>query len=318
MPTFIHSLESRTFFSATFVTAATLLADKAGLLADVANGTSAFKALVADVTSGTKAIALDLKTLPKTNAAPLKTLKSDEAKAKAMLTTDLNLLEKSGGSLAKKALSTGESLLTKATVKTLVVAATEITALGTVTTAPLAHLQTALFSTPVSPDLQGLATANPGATALANDVSTALGNISTQTAALGTAATQFATDIANLKSDLSSIATAVGTFPNIVGTLDGTNHVTKGADTGGNGRNNIVITSEDAAGNLVGSLIDVTHDQTYALKATISLNGKFVGVAVGPYKPSTIDLLGQFTSGTLTGTFKLTGQSGTFTVTEIP
>jgi hypothetical protein len=339
MSVFIQSLESRTFLSASPVTKATLAMDEASIVADAANANAAFKTLVAELKIETAAIATDLKTLPKTNAPLLKTLKTDEATAEGTLKTDLALLLKPSAALAKKSTATGESLLTKATLKLVATAAAEIAALNTVTNPSAYVLQAALqASSPginkVFYDLITLTNANPAATQLATDVATTKTDITnesggyilpfslltasvgsdavTQTGSISTNAMQLESDISTLATDLTSANTAVGTLPEMVGTFNGTAQTLKGRDKGETSDLTITITSEDAAGNLLGSLTD--NGYGYSLSASITLNGKFAAKATSADNGN-FTLLGQFSDGILTGTFK-GPNSGTFSIAE--
>jgi hypothetical protein len=315
MPIFFESLEPRTFLSGTPATAAALAADQARLFADAASATTALQTLIADTKADIAAITVDLKSLPASNASLLKTLKTDEARAEATVKADLNLLTKPGIALAKKSASTGDSLLTKATVKTVAVAAVDITALGTVAATPLANLTAALHANVIGADLQALATANPAATQLAADVAAA--DAVAPTTALRTSAAQFSADITTLAADLSSIQTAFGTFPNMVGTLNGTALVTRGQDLGKVSTLSFLITHEDAAGNLAGTVTNFNNGDTFSLIATVTLNGKVAGKLKSAQHKS-LTFAAQFAAGTLAGTYKASDHSGTFTVVEAP
>ncbi len=177
----------------------------------------------------------------------------------ATISTDLNLLVKPGEALAKKSTTTGESLFVKATTKNVAVAAADITALGTITTTPLANLLGAFHGFHVESDFQALVTANPTATQLATDVTTTLTNADAQSTTLQTAANQFSTNIATLTTDLSSVKTTFGSFPRLTGTLNGTTTVLKGRHVGRVSNISIVISSEDGAGNIAGTLTDISN-----------------------------------------------------------
>ncbi len=316
MSMLMESLESRTFLSATAVTSATLAADQANITADAAIAVAALKTLVADIKANTVAIKADVKSLPASNTALFNTLKVDESRAGATLSASLNLLLKPGGSLAKKSANTGDALLAKATIKNLAVAGAEITALGSVATAPLANLLAAMNAVPVGADLQALVTANPTDVQLVADVATASTNASTQTTALQSAATKFASDIATLTADLSSVKTAVGTFPNMLGTFAGTSLSALGKDGGVPSPLTIIFTSEDSSGNLVGTA--TTKDNAFTLTGTVTLNGKFAAKFSGSGKSAA--LVGQVTGATLSGTYKAPQDhdAGTFTTIKAP
>ncbi len=177
-------------------------------------------------------------------------------------------------------------------------------------------MKATLENATIGADLQALITANPTATQLATDIATAKSTSKAQLETLKTAAKQFSTDIATLATDLSSIQTAVGTFPNLVGTFTGSATATKGQHVGQVSNFALVIASEDASGNVTGTLTNTDKGNAFSLTATVSLNGKFI--ATFSSGGGTGTLTGQLDSGnsTLSGTYKSVFDSGTFSFTK--
>src|SRR5206468_10541750 len=98
-----------------------------------------------------------------------------------------------------------------------------------VAAAPLAKLQADSQGSAVVADLQALADANPGSTAVVADTSKTLTDLSTQNTALVAAATKFQTDVEALGTDLSSAAANSSTIPTITGIYSGSSKETGGS-----------------------------------------------------------------------------------------
>jgi hypothetical protein len=101
----------------------------------------------------------------------------------------------------------------------------------------------------------------------------------------------------------------------MIGSFTGSSVATKGHNVGQVTPLAINITSENAIGNLAGTL--TTKDGTFPLTGTITLNGTFAGKLFNP-KNGTITLAGHFNASTLSGTYISSKDSGTFNVVETP
>jgi hypothetical protein len=311
MSTLIQALESRTFFS---VSTSDLAADKATLLADAAHLKAEIATLISDSTAGTKAISADFKGLPKSDQTLLKTLVTAENKARSAYLKDDSALVNPSDSLAFKGIALGDSLLTRATVKTLAAESDDITALSAVTTVPLATLQAQLSGTAVDGARAAILSALAGDATITTAVSSEQTTVDTDRAAIAADATQFQTDITALAADLTSVHTATGTFPATVGTYTGTATETAGKHKGQTVTASLVITSQDANGNIAGTVTNLTSGSAEPVIGTVSLNG-VVSLKSAPESGS-VKVTGTFSDDAITGHVSVPGAAGTFTVAE--
>jgi hypothetical protein len=314
MREFISSLESRTLLSVLPITKSSIIADKATLAADVAALKANLALLVKNNTVETDAIVKDFKGLPKADQALLKTLATDELKAKAIFTREIAILTTPGTAQANKAEAIANSLLTRATVRSLATATVDITKLENVAAVPLATLAASLASTTVSDAREDILTALPNEAVLDADVETEQTNATAEKAAIGTAAGQFAADIFNLATDLTSVHTAVGTFPNVVGVFTGTATETAGKHRGETVAATLDITSESSDGILEGTVTDITSGLADPLVGSVSLNG--VIILKSTPRTGSVRISGTFNTDAITGKVAFTGASGTFSVLE--
>jgi hypothetical protein len=310
MSNFIQSLESRTLMT---VSSATLLGDKETIASEIVVVKASANALILSDTSATKVIAADFKGLPKADGALLKTLVSAETKAKAALLKDVALLDSKSLGLTTKSVSAGDMVLKKATTKSLATLAKDITALGSVTTVPMADLQAFLTGTTVTDARASILTALPDDTALDTAVTNEGTDSDSDKATINTDATQLQTDVANLATDLSSIETTLGTFPTVTGLFTGNAQGTSGKVSGHSATVTLDITSESAGGILEGTVTNFSGGIS-ALAGSVSLNGVIVLKALPGNSAVTID--GVFSDSAIGGTFAYAGGKGTFAVSE--
>jgi hypothetical protein len=204
MSSFVQTLEERRLFS---ITSATLAADLSSINTDAKAVKASVTALTKTAAADVKLLTADLKGSAKTNAALLKTLKTDEGKAIAKLKTDANNLTKAT-MLAKKSASAGDAVIKKPTSTTLTgKLSADITALGTVTTAPLAALQTDSNGTSaLATDVTAITTANSSNTKLITDSGTTATDFQNGIQTLDTAGATFSAAVAALKADLTTLA----------------------------------------------------------------------------------------------------------------
>ena len=322
MSRFIQLLESRTLLS---VTTATLLADEALIVADAATAKADLRVLAAAVRADTKTITADLKGTPKTNLPLLHTLKTDEAKALAVITKDLNALLNPGVSLSRRSTAAGVAQIHKGTAAVEAKVAADVAALQTVTTAPLATIQADDQGNTIGTDLQALVTANPSDTTLATDVSKQETDTNTGGATFNTAAVKFQTDIGTLATDLAGAPAGIGgtggtggtTIPNLVGTLTGSATSTSGNHVGRVSTLTVNITSEGTDGSLTGN-ISITNTgngtNTATLTGSVTASHVFTATLVDT-GGNTTTLHATVSGKTISGTYSGTNDSGTFHVT---
>jgi hypothetical protein len=323
MSRFIQSLESRTLLSAT-LTKEMVLADQTGAIADVAATRAGFKAVASGIAADTRTIAADLKSLAtpdnrKANAALLSTLKADAHQGLATLRADnAHLLGLTTGVLHR---STAHALAllahpTNATLQAKVAA--DMTALATVTAAPLAQLQTDLQGFSLDADLTGIADANPTGTQLATDIAAAMTNQAAAVGTFGASAAAVQTDAGTLATDLATAP--MSAFADLVGTFNGSTHNTSGNHAGQTGTLVVTITSESTTGALVGN-VTVTNagqaPENQSLAGMVAADGTFSATVSGTAGEGAT-LAGKASATKISGTFtSLDGQdSGTFSVTR--
>jgi hypothetical protein len=311
MSNFIQSLESRRLMSAT---ADTLLGDKAMISSDIVVLKAAANALILSDTSATKVIATDFKGLPKADGELLKTLETTEIKAKAALLKDVALLDSKSLSLTTKSVSAGDVVLKKATTRSLAALAKDITALGSVTTVPMADLQAFLTGTTVTDARASILTALPADSALDTAVTNEGTDSDADKATINTDANQLQNDVTGLATDLSSIESALGTFPAVTGSFTGTAQGTAGKVAGQSEAVTLNITSESASGVIEATVTNFSGGVS-ALAGSVSLNGVIVLKALPGNSAVTID--GVFSNSAIGGTFAFAGGKGTFAVSEI-
>lgn len=309
MTNMIQSLESRTLLS---VTTATLAADKSTVVSDVKVLSTDLKKLATDESANNKAVATAFKGLPKVAQTLLKALESDESKSKSQLQKDSNALTRVSEKDASTAISVADTLLKKGNVKTVAALVKDLSSLDSVSVAPLATLQQLLGSNVLSIDAEAILAAYPTNTALTTAVSNSQTTVQGDLTAINAEAQQLATDLSTLATDLTTVKATNGTFPDMVGTFTGTATETKGASKGNNVDVSLVITTEDAAGNVSGTITDLTDGGDDLFTGTISLNGLFAGKAVNAGGGGKISISGNLIGATFTGKVASSKAAGTF------
>lgn len=323
MSRFIQSLEPRTLLSAT-VTKATLLADRAALLAEAKSARGGLTALVATLTHDTKTVQTDLKGGPKTDATLLKTLRTDEGATKALVHKDLNALLGPSQALANRTIGQGLASMSHSNATLQAKIAADLAQLATVTAAPLAKLSADLQAATVGADLQAIGAANPANATLVADIAKLESDVSTAGGTLSTAATSFQTGVSTASSDVAAAPAGPtgptgSTIPTITGSYSGSATATAGNHVGRVQSLHITISTESAAGALTGSAVvqGSNGTSTQTLTGTVDANGTFTATVVDPTDPTNGATLSGHVSGhTITGTYQSTGDSGTFTVTK--
>lgn len=316
MSRFIQPLESRRLLSAGPVDKSTLVADEALVVADGAAVRADLRSLAAVVRADTAKIQVDLRGLPKTNLPLMRTLRVDEAKLQAQITVDLNLLLNPGTALSRQSTVTGELLLTKATLGLQARVGADVSALGTVTVAPLAKFQADFQGAAVGADLQALINANPSSTTLAADAAQMMTDTSDAATTLSTSASNFATDIGGLAADLGSALANSSLLPTLAGTYTGSAKTTAGNHVGRVSTLSIDITGEGTDGSLTGSLTITNPGQspnTLTLSGSVSATGAFTAFVTDGGNNSA-NLTGKVVGTTISGTYASNGDSGTFSV----
>ena len=303
----IQPLESRVLFSASSITAATLIADKAKILADQTSVKANVEILFTEGKAEAKLITLAFKTLPKADQSLLKLLTTDSDEGGEFVAKDVALLLTPGSALVNKSVAAGEAVLKNATAGSLAAEAKDTALLQTVTNIPLGALQALFADTKLTDFRESLIAEFPTATALDSALSTELTNSAAGKSAISAAAVEFQTDIATLDADLTTLHADLGTFPSMVGTFTGTAKELHGAHVALTATSSLVITSENAlTGALTGTVEDLSTGQTDFLTGAVSLNGKYI------LKASKANVSGTITGTTLVGTFKFGSTSGTY------
>jgi len=205
MSRFIQPLEPRTLFTA--VPATTLISDELQIVRQAITTRAALSASVPLVNADNKILKADLKGLSNKaqNQALGKTLKKDESIALATLRADETLLLNPSLADARHAFVAGIQVLVHPTsAKLQAKLAVFLSALNTVTTTPLANLNTAAnaVKTTLATDLSAIASADPSA---ALDAAKEDGDINTAVGNFVTAAQSFATDVGTLATDLATL-----------------------------------------------------------------------------------------------------------------
>ena len=316
MSRFIQSLESRQLLSAVPVDKPTLVADQALVVADGAAARADLRSLAAVVRTDTAKIQTDLRGLPKTNLVLMRTLRTDEAKLLAHVTVDLNQLLNPGTAVARQSTAAGGLLLTRATLGLQARVGAEVTALGTITVAPLAKFQDDLQGTAVLADLQALVDANPTATTLATDAAQMMTDTSDAATTLGNSASAFATDVGGLAADLGSALANSSLLPMLTGTYSGSARKTGGNHIGQVTALTMDITSEGTDGSLSGSLMIAETGNgpaTLTLTGTVSDTGAFTASVTDGGNNDSV-LTGKVVGTTITGTYGGGGDSGVFSL----
>jgi hypothetical protein len=205
---FIQTLERRVLLSAT---ADALRADQQVIDADA-------KDLKAELAAASKGVATELKTITadvkgSTNktetATQLKTLKADGNALLVKLKKDTAALLKAGQGPSHKAVGQGVRVINSpSNVAQVTKLSTQITALSTALSDPLATLVADASSGGVPADLDALVASNPANTTLANDAAAAQASLNARLTTFVTAATKFSSDVTTLNTDLATLVPA--------------------------------------------------------------------------------------------------------------
>lgn len=209
--THVQSLESRTLMS---VTASTLNADYAAVLADRGAITSAINALSTTLTAGIRTINTDLKGTPRVQAAAnhrlVVQLQHDDSLLISALRHDASILTSKGDGKGATAKAAGILYLRKATSARLTKVTSTAAVLDGSVSAALAVLTSDTHLSTVDAALAAIVTANPTNSKLATDVASTTANASV--APVDTAAQTFAGAASTLATDLDSSVGALTTY----------------------------------------------------------------------------------------------------------
>jgi hypothetical protein len=325
MSRFIQSLESRTLFAASPVTKATLLADRAAILAEAKAARADLGALGATLNADTRVVQTDLRGSGASNAALFRTLRGDEGKTRATVNKDLNTLLGPTLGLANRTIGHGIALINHSSAAIDARITADLAALATAIAAPLAKLETDLQAPTIGTDLQAISSANATNTTLATDISKLEGDTSTAAATLTAGTTTFQGGIDTVSSDVAAAPpgpTGPGgsTIPNVVATYSGTATETSGTHAGRVSTLQMTFTSESATGAFSGTGTVTNPGQTansFNVTGSVSANGTFTATFVDPTgQQHGATLTGHVSGNTISGTYQSNGTSGTFTASK--
>lgn len=316
MSMFIQPLESRRLLSGT---KADLLADQAALLSLNTQAKAELRSIVASYSADTRLIAAALRGGDKSNKPLLAALNTSESRFKKALSRSTAGLFNPGVSLGKRSVKNGIALLKKSSPGLLATASRNLAALSTITVAPLATLQTNLASTAVAADLEALVNANPTNAALTAAVAQFTADFAPHSAALGSDGMQFQTAIGALGADLASVASFVTTVPDIRGSYAGTVTRLRGSGAGRVLSITMDLISESLSGDLTGTAAFVGIGGSSSATGQVKAGGAFSLQIDASFGIVTLTgtASGTGIGATITGTYRTTTTSGTFTITRV-